>query len=228
MFHFIQVCDFLADECIVEVIDMKMKIILIMRLRNILLMILFLVGCSSASLKVESYPAEADVEVISKNGARKSIGKTPININDIGELKTGDAFIISVNRVAFEPEQIFVPTGASDRQVEIKLNLKEQKTFSINPNNQVKILNEIASSVADIQRLIQIKQYDIAKQKISSMMGAYPSVGIYYSFMGNIYYLERNISQAIFYYSKALDIDPSAVETRNVLEKLQNLKKGGE
>ncbi len=185
-----------------------------------------LISCSTATYRFSSNPSEAEVFLVSKNGEKKPLGKTPLSVN-ANEINSGkDSVMIEVKKEGYLPQQLFIGDSYFAKNVESSMVLAPQATAA-DTKNQDASMNEIASSVADIQRDIQTKNYDIALTKLSRMQASYPNVATFHSLMGNVHYLEKRLDKSLQSYKKAIALNPNLYEVQKMIEKIEALSGGG-
>lgn len=188
----------------------------------ILLMFSLITSCSSTQYRVNSSPSEAEVEARYKSGAVKSVGKTPLTIaaNDINANR--ESFSLVVKKNGYSDAEVFVPESSFNKSIELNVSLKKQEGSS-EAFQQQKVVSEVAAAVADIQKDIQTKNFDIAINKLNKMMVDYPTVSTFYSLQGNVHYLERRTDKALAAYKRALELNPGSVELQKIIEKLNSV-----
>lgn len=188
--------------------------------------LLTLISCSSATYRFSSNPSEADVLLVSKNGEKKALGKTPLNLNAHEVNSSKDALIIEVKKEGYQSQQLFIADSYFAKNVEASVVLAPQ-VAATDTKNQDASMNEIATSVADIQRDIQSKNYDLALTKLSRMQSSYPNVATFYSLMGNVHYLEKRLDKSLQSYKRAISLNPNLYEVQKMIEKIEALSGGG-
>jgi hypothetical protein len=191
-----------------------------------LFLVFFISGCATPTYQFQSTPSEAEVEVMFKNGVKKTIGKTPLTVNVADLNPTKEAMTVSFKKTGVEGQSVFVPPTMFTKSVEIDVILPvDTKLAGAKKTDQ--LIGDIASQVADTQKLIQAKQFGVAEQKLNKLISEHPSVSVFYSLMGNVQYLDRKMDAALGFYKKAFDLDPSSAEIGRVIQKIESLKSGG-
>lgn len=183
-------------------------------------------GCASSTYRVQSTPADSDVEVQYRNGSRRVLGKTPATFaaSDVNAAK--EALSFTLKKEGYESQTIYVPGSLTEKSVDINVALTKN-AVSGDPKKFDETLNALASAVADVQKDIQKKDYSFAEQKLTNLITEYPNVSTLYSLLGNISYLERRIEKALVYYKKAQSLSPNSVELQKIVERLEGISSGG-
>ncbi len=183
-------------------------------------------GCASPTYRFQSTPSEAEVEVTFKSSGKKSLGKTPLSMPMSDLNPTKEAMTVSFRKAGLEGQTIFVPPSLFAKSVELEVTLiPDPRVGESKKSDQV--IGEIATQVAETQKLIQAKQFGVAEQKLNKMISEHPTVSVFYSLMGNVQYLDRKLDAALGFYRKALELDPTASEISRVIQKIETLKGGG-
>lgn len=183
-------------------------------------------GCASPTYRFQSTPSEADVDVIFKSSGKKSLGKTPLTLPMSDLNPTKEAMTVSFRKPGLEGQTIFVPPSLFAKSVELDVTLTPDPRVGESKKSD-QVIGEIATQVAETQKLIQAKQFGVAEQKLNKMISEHPTVSVFYSLMGNVQYLDRKLDAALGFYRKALELDPSAGEISRVIQKIETLKGGG-
>lgn len=186
----------------------------------------FISGCATSTYQFQSTPSEAEVDVMFKNGVKKTIGKTPLTVNVADLNPTKEAMTVSFRKTGVEGQSVFIPPTTFTKSVEIDVILPVDTKLA-GAKKTDELIGDIASQVADTQKLIQAKQFGVAEQKLNKMISEHPNVSVFYSLMGNVQYLDRKMDSALGFYKKAFDLDPSSAEIGRVIQKIESLKSGG-
>ena len=88
------------------------------------LFLIFLSGCSSLSLRVNSTPSEAEVTLHTLSGTQK-LGVTPLQINDEQLRSLPDGFTIEVSKPDFLQQKIMIEKRALSATGEVSVKLQE-------------------------------------------------------------------------------------------------------
>lgn len=193
--------------------------------RILSLIVLGLTGCASGIYHIQSTPPDASVEAIYGDGQRKPLGQTPVNMTSSDVNPKLDAFQIEVSKSGYATQMIFVPGSHFGNTVDLKVTLAADIRNASTIKSET-ALQEVASSVADIQREIQNRNFEAAIARINRMIASYPNVATYYSLMGNVHYLEKRFDKALTSYRKAAQLDSSSVDLAKIIEKLETMTGG--
>lgn len=184
-----------------------------------------LVACSSSQYRFQSTPAAAEVELVMKNGSRKTIGKTPLSVNAAEVNPNKEAFQVEFKKDGYESYGLFVAESTFNKSIEVNSTLRPTAVSDKSNKSEV-VLNEVAAMVADIQKDIQSKNFDMALNKLNKMTAEHPGLPTFYSLMGNVHYLERRVDKALVSYKRALELNPGSIELQKIVEKLSGLSGG--
>ncbi|MBX2994014.1 MAG: tetratricopeptide repeat protein [Bdellovibrionaceae bacterium] len=182
-------------------------------------------ACASTTYRIQSSPSEAEVDFVYKSGTRKSMGKTPLSLNASEANPNKESFQIEVRKDGFDRQAVFVPESSFSKNLEVNVNLTADARSGDAKKGDA-AFNDIASAVADVQKDIQTKNYEIALTKLNRMVAQYPSVSTFYSLTGNVHYLERRLEKALASYKRALELNPNSSELQKIIEKLDGLNGG--
>jgi len=175
----------------------------------------FLSSCSTSELRVESNPAGAEVIVIDSSKSPKKMGVTPLVLNreNTPQLFT-HAIQVNLSRDGYKSESVFVPETSMNAQGQLVVQLNREEAT---------LVNSTSAAVAEIQRLVFKKKYPEAERMLQDTLVKSPSVAVLHSLLGNVYYLEKNISRALDSYRRAQALDPSNGEVEKLIQKLKGM-----
>lgn len=187
---------------------------------------LLALGCSFAATKVDltSEPKGAQVVLISSNGREDTVGETPLQLNQ-QNLRSGDQGMtrIKLNKEGFVTEQILLENLATGKQGSIHVTMKPLANWSqaFVDEQANRYLTDVASTTAEIQGATIKGDYGKAESLARTLITRYPKLAIGWTLMGNIYFLQKRVSDALEAYQKSLTIDPSSQQTRDVIERIR-------
>lgn len=188
------------------------------------LVVFSLVSCSTPStIRIISFPEEAEVSIVENNGTASFIGKTPLNLTENEIYRNGNRYSqLRIRKENFSAQEIVLmkSTTGSDTSVNVQLQRDDSKQ-NIGELNQLQ--EKVASTIARANGLIQSRQYIEAENVMNNFVEQYPSVSVGYDYLGNINYLQKRYQKALKYYNKALSLNPQNAERRLIVEKLQGL-----
>lgn len=185
----------------------------------------FIAACATqGGLKVTSEPEGAEVLVIESNGMERKLGQTPLNLEakdfQFSENKILD---MKIKKPGFVSERIVLDTMSFTKTVDVHLKMTSLVSWqeSFQDPKATPYLTDIASLAAEVQSAALSKDLTNAEKLARMMISRYPHVSVGWTLMGNIYYLRKDIGQAIQSYEKALQIDPDNKATKEVLARLK-------
>lgn len=202
------------------------------RARNILgFLFIVLSNACSSNFKIESTPPDAEVFVENfKTGDKKSLGKTPINM-DMGKLTemlgstsvgAGNYFHLDVEKNGFISQRLAVPASKFGTLVmELEVNLKAGEQAK-----QAKLAEDILNHFFLAQKFAMNKEFDRAQAEVDRILEAFPDFARAQSMRGSIYYVQKNYPEALKWYELALKSDPKMEEAVKMIAKI-NGEKGG-
>lgn len=182
-------------------------------------------GCASSNYRIQTSPSDVEVEVVYKSGLKKSLGKSPVSMTSQDINPNKESLQLNLKKNGYESTSIFVPESPFQKNLEVLVNLKPDENKGETCKND-QTWNIIAASVADIQKDIQMKSYEIASTKINRMLADYPSVATFHSLNGNVHYLEKRIEKALASYRRAYELNPNSAELQRIIEKLSSMTGG--
>jgi tetratricopeptide (TPR) repeat protein len=185
------------------------------------------IGCASAQLTIESEPLGADIYLNVGKQVPSKLGQTPYTMNTgVLGLNT-ESFMVTVSKEGFDRQSVLVPVTALSNSsvIAVRLNqliVKDDPKLKAAENLDM-ALEQVARGVANIQSLIQSKEYDQAQSTTTALLATYPNLSILYDLLGNIYYLRKDVERSLANYKKAQLITPNP-ETLRMINKLQELR----
>lgn len=183
-------------------------------------------ACSSSTLMVESTPEGAEVTVIRLNRAALKVGNTPVTLQSLQNPEIfSESFQVRVNKPGYAAETALIPTSALQTMTHLRFALVETKSGEGARPDEQKSLNEISKGVAEAQRLVVKKDFAESRRILKELAERYPGVATLYILIGNTYYLDRDVANALEAYKKAQDLQPNNPETTKIIEKLQGIRK---
>jgi hypothetical protein len=190
-----------------------------------------LISCASTVVNVTSIPDGADVSIVTNSGEPKNIGKTPF-ILDFSQhsLQSEKSIQILVSKESFFHHSILLPKTLSPATHDLLVRLTEvpKPTNELGspdscPKVDYEITPRVARAVAEVQSFIAQRNFEGAVLKLTTMISQYPNIGILYDLLGNVYFLQRNLSESLRAYEKSLLIDPNNVEASRMIRRVKEL-----
>lgn len=188
-----------------------------------LLPVLLAAGCgTTAKLKVQSEPPEAEVYVSQQRSTEKKlIGKTPLEIsyNELFEkagssVAPGEFLNIYVQAKNFETEKVLLPPNAfgnTSTMVQVKLQA----------TNEVINAGQILQRLHNAQKFAQSAQFERAHIEVDHALEIDPKFIRALSLKASIYYLEKKYDDSVKWYEKALAIDSSFDEAVKMISRIK-------
>lgn len=186
------------------------------------LSLLMAAGCVSPGLHVQSQPTGADVYFKSSEGTLTKIGTTPLDVDAHRLPPSRNAFQLTLAKDGYLPENFIVPAARLPQDTQISVSLRE------NHKKSEDHLDHVASNVASIQQQIRNKELERAEQTLQLMITQYPEVATFHELLGNVFYLKKDLAQALNAYKKAALLNPKNIETRNMIQRLGQFNAGGD
>jgi tetratricopeptide (TPR) repeat protein len=177
-------------------------------------------GCGTSSLKVQTVPEGAQIDLLHEDGSATKLGNSPLSLT---KEQSPEVFRanneIRVSKDGYQSSSVLVPYSSLGEETRVNVSLQEAKLPS-SCSNQDANLNEVGQKIAEAQRLIYKKDYVESRRILQGLSGMFPSVAIIYSLLGNGFYLEKNYPEALAAYRHALSLTPNDKSITHIIEKL--------
>ncbi len=208
---------------------------------------LIIFGCSASKLTVETTPEGAEVFSLEKGRPPLSLGKSPLVIDLLKqqiqvknlhlliskEDHYSQSFIMpssswpKENRVFFNLEAI--PQEEPPPEVDEKDNTKEtmRRIEEMSKAERLKYeeqLKQIAKGIARVQFMTFRKDFMGAETELNRLVTQFPNVSTIYDLLGNIYYVQKNFTKALWAYRESNKIDPNNFETLQLIERIERIR----
>lgn len=181
------------------------------------LIILFLfISCSHNRTSFESYPTKSEVSVIEKDGSIKSLGQTPLVI-DNDKLFHNEMVHIVFSHKEYEDKNFVLVRPEGNMRMNVSAKLKKEYKEDTNFMAQI---DKVSSEVAKIQNNINIKNYENAKLMAKRLITTYPELSVAYDLLANIHFLQNNKKRALYYYRKADELSPNNFKRKKIMRKI--------
>lgn len=185
---------------------------------QLLVLVFFISSCSTGQLRINSQPEGAEVYISSAAIPIKKVGVTPLVQTEELSVSSNESYQITISKPGFEDSNVLVPATTLKRNVSVSVKLKEQATNKAQTSVEI---DKIASQVADVQNLIKTKDLIQAERKILIMISQHANVATFHELIGNIYYLKKDLQNALASYKKANELAPGNPDTMRMINKLQ-------
>jgi hypothetical protein len=196
---------------------MKQKIF--MRLSLSLLM-----GCaSSPMLKIQSSPEGALVTSRGNDGASRSLGKTPLQL-DSSELSSSGGRITSmlVSKEGYQDQHILLGRDRSKENYDINIKLQGQ-TEDPKVMDAKSRQERLAKNMVQAHNLISNKRYEEARSLLITLIQEYPHISVGYDLLGTLSYLQKDLKSSLNFYERSLQINPENIETKQMIDRLRGM-----
>lgn len=173
-------------------------------------------ACGTPQLKVDSNPVGAKVTIVDSSKALHTVGVTPIVLtpeNAQGLYKS--AIQVNVTKEGYKDQSVLVPETNVTSHGQLVVTLRKDDS---------KFLNSATEQVAQIQRLIFKKNYTEAEHLCQTSIAENPSISVFHSLLGNVYYLQKNTARALDSYERAHSIEPNNIDVSNMIQKLKGIR----
>jgi len=197
-------------------------------------------SCATGQLQLSSIPEDSSVQLISNRGEIKSLGKTPVSMNmQQLFLNASDFAFIRVEKDGYHSQSFVIPRTALPSNHEISVSLEQKAEAKVAPVAEVvpptpvaveldkcaqlskENMTRLSKGVAVVQSLILKRDVEVAKVRLSNLIADFPYISVLYDLQGNIYYLQKNYSEAVLAYEKSLELEPENMETAFIVKKLR-------
>lgn len=192
------------------------------------IVILSLTACISApkTIQIVSDPVGAEVFLLDKNGTQTKLGETPLSINE-AQIRgfQSDFVAFRFQKEGYEVERVYIdmPSRNIEGNLTVKLKDSTDWTQAFVDKKASKYLDDVAGMTAEIQGALAAKDLSKGEAKARAMVNRYPNLAVGWSLLGNVLFIQNRRSEALEAYNRALGIDPSSQETRNVIERIKGM-----
>jgi len=175
-----------------------------------LIFIIFLISLNFSAfaeqIKLKSDPEDATIYVRDLNGIQNiKIGVTPFegNLNDIASnFAKSNFFLIVLEKNGYESQSILL-NDVFKSDIELKINLIPRDDIL-----HYRKIDSTISSLFDSSRLMRAGQYDDAITLLKKIETDQPKLSIIPEFLGNAYYLKKDIKGSLMMFESAYRMNP--------------------
>ena len=196
-----------------------------MKLKLFMRMSLFLLlGCSStAVLKIQSSPEGALVTSRGNDGASRSLGKTPLQL-DSSELSSSGGRITSllVSKESYQDQHILLGRDRSKENYDINIKLQGQ-TEDPKVMDAKSRQERLAKNMVQAHNLISNKRYEEARSLLITLIQEYPHISVGYDLLGTLSYLQKDLKSSLNFYERSLQLNPENIETKQMIDRLKGM-----
>ena len=185
-------------------------------------------SCASSQLFVESNPPGAEVSWVGMGNTRQKLGNTPLILTKANVPGLfSDQVQLTVSKDGYHGESFLIPPASGSIQGRVGATLQEDPVSKACQDSVSSII-EATEAVAQTQRLIYRKEYAEAERSLSQLTIKYPAVPVFYSLLGNVRYIQKDLSKALESYERAIALQPQNQETQRMIEKIKGIRGGSE
>lgn len=179
-------------------------------------------------VKINSQPLNAEVRYLTKSGEFKSVGQTPLVIEDAVIREWLDSHqeyvVIQVSKSGHAVENLII--DLSDRY---KLDFTAQlKPIDVWNNKEMEMsshtANKLAVNIQYINQQVFKKNFAEAMRSTEVMIDQYPKAHVFYDIKGSIFFLMGKRNEAQTSYQKSLSLNPDNNEAKQMLVQMKGEK----
>ena len=189
------------------------------------LSLLLLISCSSTTtmVKIQSSPEGALVSSRGTDGASRSLGKTPLQVES-SELSSSGGRVTSliVSKEGYQDQHILLGRDRAKENYDINIKLQGQ-TEDPKVMDAKSRQEKLAKNMVQAHNMISNKRYEEARSLLISVIQEYPHISVGYDLMGTLSYLQKDLKSSLNYYERSLQINPENVETKQMIDRLKGM-----
>jgi tetratricopeptide (TPR) repeat protein len=177
------------------------------------------VACSSTQVALHTTPTQARVYAKSLGlGKLEYIGETPLYLkgNDLDKRYDGSGPLYLEFRKEGYRSGSTIITELSFVDLNVTMELTPESGLE-DPS----VMNSLIDSMFEAQRLVKVKRYEEALNKLTEIKRNAPQVSAIYELEGGIYYLQQRYQDALDSYRLAVKYNPrngEALRMKNLIE----------
>ncbi|MCB0421638.1 MAG: hypothetical protein KDD61_11620 [Bdellovibrionales bacterium] len=192
-------------------------------LSTLILISISVFGCANGYTNLRSNPEGATIYVVKGNKQKTKVGMTPLNVPTKFLNPTGESQLeIRLEKEGYKPESYYVPHMLFSEYVDLSVQLQKEETLSC--EQQVQNLEKVTRNVAQVMFLIQQKKFEKAESLLENLISENPDISTLHDLLGNVYYLNQKLSQALDSYTRSLELNQNSIETQRMVNKLKSLR----
>jgi tetratricopeptide (TPR) repeat protein len=184
------------------------------------------ISCASQEVRIQTTPAEAKVVVSNPNGESQDLGQTPVRVSS-ADIKLKAPFFIEISKDGYFSKSIFIPHLNPNTELKAQVTLDPKSDLGSMTTFNTTDGNTLVKEISSIHNHISKKEFLEAQNRLLNLTSKYSGYSALWSLLGNVYYLQRKWDSALESYSKAYDLDPSAIEIKSMIDRVKALKGGG-
>lgn len=184
----------------------------------------FNIACSS-KLAFQSEPQSVEVFVYSNSGDKKLLGTTPLEVsfaeiekwNSLSSL-TGALIPLSFEKKDFESQKILLPPSrAGLTSAAIFIKMKTGK-------DEGKLASALLQHLHNAQKFAAGGNFELAQQEVDKALEKEPLFIRAISMKGALFYVQKNWTESLKWYNKALEQDPQFDEAIQYVNEIKHKK----
>lgn len=194
---------------------------------NLLILFFVVASCASYDLKINSEPKGAKVFIKSEK-EKTEVGVTPMAL--ASQYKNQDSYQFVIEKEGYHPQTVVIEKRSFSAEAEVFANLKKVETLEVQLNDpKVKgELQRVTRKIATIQSELIKRNYNNAEGMAKDLLNEYPYFAVGWNLLGNSYYLQNKHSDALGAYKRALEFEPENMETKNLIQSIENVPSKGD
>lgn len=184
---------------------------------------MFLVGCASGDLKVQSTPEQADVFLSYDGEQPEKIGQTPLRLDQRLSTSNRARYAkIEIRKDGYKTESVLIPLNSVKSTVEISTRLDEAR-LPEQCQNQTAAVEKISKGIADSQSMVKSGNLQGALARLTALINEYPNITVLHDLLGNVHYISKNLDAALTSYQRSLNLDPTNADTQRMVNKIREI-----
>lgn len=188
---------------------------------SLVMVLTTLTGCSNNSIKIKTTPEDAIVSIIDDAGVKTQIGKTPLDLPESAIFKNQKYADVLVEKDSYKSREILLTRSLFGTNS--NMNISMEKEIAATQKDNAEYKEKLATSLAKINTLIQLKQYNEAEVLLNGFVNDYPDISVGYDYLANVLYMKKDYLKALSLYRKAHNINPQSMERKKMMEKISEL-----
>lgn len=179
---------------------------------------LFLTSCATAHFRIETEPANAEVQI-----NNKVVGVTPLDVKpEMHPEAFGKPLLnVKISKPGYESQNVFVDSAAS-QTLNFSLTAYTTEYFKermlLNFSKQV---NGLSRGILEIQGFIASGKFPVAQERLNAFMKEYPNVASAFVLQATLDLENKNPTMAFKNLQRALVLDPDDAVAARLVERLK-------
>lgn len=198
------------------------------KFRCLATLFVFIVLSSCATqprLSIKSPQKEISYSLYAQNKLQKN-GVLPFE-DDLSALYSNSQIIeIELSGEGLQTKRLIMPKARFIQEVAIDVSLDKSTNDPVGEGQlrdlmNSKNLDELVKEVISFQSLVSNRRLDEANVVAKRLSTQYPRTSVFYDLLGNISYLQGNLSSALSFYKKAEELNPGNQERDQIISTIQ-------